>query len=318
MANNNGELTTTLGGVSGNFLFNQDESLEDIGISFSLVGRGREDMSLHFGYEGLAWEDILLVFAFGRSGSYNFEDMVTYFEICNGGVFEDAGLRFGVIRTPQTLMVYIFEKLYCTTTEITTNADLTLQNWNVSPNQTWYVKVTGDSGSGMIVALYETLADMIAETNLYASGIVDSDTFEVILSNESFVELAYYYEDYPAHLTVSKLLTGTAYRTFKLRPLTDISEIDHAVYNNSNITISRGQAELDLHTYGILGRSIDLATHLPELECGDVVELNSTRRNKLENSQVLSMTISGSQSDGGTSELTTSIEVANYLELTRQ
>ena len=314
----NGEFVATLGGASGNFLFNQDESLEDMGITFDLVARGREDILLHFGYEARAWEDFATYFAVSRSGSYNFNDMVTHFLICNGATFEDMNLYFSVIRTPQTLMAYIFEKLYCTTTEITTNADTTLLNWNVYPNQLWYVKLIGDSGSGMVVQLFETEADLTAGTNITASGIVDADTLEVVLSDSLSVDMEFYYEDYTAHLTVSKLLTGTATRSFKLKPLTDISEIDHAIYNNSNISISRGEAELDLHTYAILRREIALGSHLPELECGEFVELNSVRRNKLEKSQVLSMTIAGSASDDGTSELITTINVANYLELSRQ
>lgn len=313
-----GEFNATLRGASGNFLFNQDEALEDMGITFDLVARGREVIPLHFDYSGRAWEDMLLHFLFSRSGSYNFNDMVTQFLICNGATFEDVSLYFSVIRTPQTLMAYIFEKLYCTTTEISTNGDISLLNWNVYPNQLWYVKLIGDSGSGMVVQLYETEIDLDAGTNIVASGIVDADTLEVVLSDSLSVDMEFYYEDYAAHLTVSKILTGTSTRSFKLKPLTDISEIDHSVYNNSNISISRGEAELDLHTYAILGREIVLGTHLPELECGEIVELNSTRRNKLEMSQVLSMTISGSASDDGTNELTTSINVANYLELSRQ
>jgi hypothetical protein len=313
-----GEFTATLRGASGNFLFNQDEALEDMGIVLSLVGRGREDVPLHFGYSGLAWEDMSAYFAFCRAGSYNFNDMLTHFLICNGATYEDVSLYFSVIRTPQTLMAYIFEKLYCTTTELSTNGDISLLNWNVYPNQLWYVKLIGDSGSGMTVELYETETDLNAGTNLVASGTVDSETLEVVLSDSLLVDMEFYYEDYTAHLTVSSILSGTSTRSFKLKPLTDISEIDHAVYNNSNISISRGEAELDLHTYAILGREITLATHLPELECGEIVELNSTRRNKLEKSQVLSMTISGSASEDGTSELTTSINVANYLELSRQ
>jgi len=218
-----------------------------------------------------------------------------------------------VIKQPQTFESYIFQKLYCVCSELSpVYDDIALQNWNVKPNQIWYVSVT----SAGVVTLYDTLADVTNGTNPVATGIADADLLVILTYVSPETVMDYYYTDLVYHLSLSALPTGT--RKFKVKPLTDLSEIRHAIYNNSNITISRGQAELNLHTYAIKGREIVLATHLPELECGDKVDLTSTRRNKTaEKSQVLAQTIAGEVSDGGETSLVTTINVANYVELYR-
>jgi hypothetical protein len=290
------------------------EAYEDIHVEFSVSRNAYEDISILYETVGIYYNDIGLEFHIDRWDAYNFNNIGVVFEIMQGLMYENISLIFSVVKAPQSFMSYIFQKLYCTTTEVgTVYEDVQLLDWNVKPNQTWFVAVDYYQ-----IALYATQDDMTNNTNAVAYGTVDSSTLTAILytAEDETIPLEFYYQDYPYHLSVSEIInSGT--RMFKVKPLTDLSEIRHPIYNNSNIALSRGEAELNLHTYAKLGREIVLGIHLPELEVGDAVELTSVRRNKTEISQVLSQTISGEVSDGGETSLITSIQVANYLELTR-
>ena len=290
------------------------DAYEDIHVEFALSRNAYEDMGIQFDLVRDYMNMFRLEFHIDRWDTYNFTNMGVVFEVLQGLVYENIGMIFSVIKAPQSFMSYIFQKLYCVTSEVgTAHEDVQLLDWNVKPNKLWFVRT-----EGLSVELYNSQVDLDAQTNAVASGTADSDTFTVLLTDsdeydETTLEL--YYQDYPFHFSLSENNTGV--RKFKVKPLTDLSEIRHPIYNNSNIALSRGEAELNLHTYAVLGREIVLGTHLPELEVGDAVELTSVRRNKTEISQVLSQTISGEVSDNGESSLITSIQVANYLELTR-
>jgi hypothetical protein len=52
-----------------------------------------------------------------------------------------------------------------------------ITEWNLNPNQNWYVKIS-DSGSDILVELYESEDDLTAGTGLTASGSVDYGTDE--------------------------------------------------------------------------------------------------------------------------------------------
>jgi hypothetical protein len=290
------------------------EAYEDIHVEFSLSCIAREDITVLFQSVRDYYTNVSLEFHINSWNSYNFSDMGVVFQVLQGLVYENIGMIFSVVKAPQSFMSYIFQKLYCTTTEVgAVYEDQQLLDWNVKPNQTWYVVTYG-----LEIYLLETLVNYETEPTIVAQGAADATTLRAILYiNDEYDTTAmdFYYQDYPYHVTLSEEVAEM--RIYKVKPLTDLSEIRHPIYNNSNIALSRGEAELNLHTYAKLGREIVLGTHLPELEVGDTVELTSVRRNKTEISQVLSQTISGEVSDNGESSLITSIQVANYLELTR-
>lgn len=293
--------------------YDEYDEYDGIGVLFAFSKWTFDDLGISFEYQGLRYENIAVEFEFFKAGYYNYQNFGLLFEATMGSDYSDMPLIFSVIKQPQTFMSYIFQKLYCVCSELSpVYDDIALQNWNVKPNQIWYVSVT----SAGVVTLYDTLADITAGTNPVAIGTANADLLVILTYVSPETVMDYYYTDLVYHLSLSVLPSGT--RKFKVKPLTDLSEIRHAIYNNSNITISRGQAELNLHTYAIKGREIVLGTHLPTLECGDNVDLTSTRRNKTaEKSQVLSQTIAGEVSDGGETSLVTTINVANYVELFR-
>jgi len=308
------EVNSTLSGITSEIILNQGLVFVDTPLLFSVAKTDFSDILLVFEFNANYLKDINVYFEVVATSSYNYQDIGILFQVTLGADDKDIPFVFSVIRQPQTFMSYIFQKLYCSSSELAPmQGDIQLQDWNVKPNQIWFVQIVND-----LVTLFSTLVDLEAGTNPIASGLVDATTLEVVLEYvDEYNVMEYYYDDWLCHLTLSAIPTGT--RLFKVKPLTDMSEIRHAIYNNSNITISRGQAELDLHTYSTNGREVVLGTHIPELECGDVVDLTSTRRNKTaEKSQVLSQTISGSVGDSGETFLLNTLSVATYTELFRQ
>lgn len=310
------ELNSTLIGITSNFELSQDEGFAHIKVIFDVARITFEDFSLIFESQKMNWEYMSVEFHVERFDHYNFADISLVFQVTRGLEYADIPFIFSVIKQPQSFMSYIFQKLYCVTSEIT-ETGLEISDWNVSPNKLWYITIDSDEyDENMMVYLFDTLVDLNAGTNLVASGIIDPDTLTIVLYDTEDVVVPFYYTDYPYHLTVSEYPEYSA--QFKINPLTDMSEIRHPIYNNSNIVLSKGEAELNLHTYAVLKKELVLGTHLPELEIGDTVEFVSTRRASTNNSQVLSQTISGEVSNDGESSLITTIRIANYLELSRQ
>lgn len=288
---------------------------EFISVTFALCRSVFEDISVVFDLCREFNSDISVTFQVNQAGSYNFQSIPVVFEVSLGVTYENIPIVFSIQRAAQNFASYIMQKLYCTTSEVGTEYnDLELLDWNVKPNQTWFVQVDNTA-----VTLYESQTDLEAGTNAIAVGIADS-SLNVLLEyvDEYEGDVEFYYPDVAFHLTLSEIPDEYDVRWFKIKPLTDLSEIRDPIYNNSNIAIMRGEAELALHTFAVLGRSILLGTHIPELEVGDVANLTSVRRGVTdEKSQILSQTISGTVSEGGETSLVTSISVANYVELSR-
>jgi len=316
MADQFATLNSTLIGITSDFILTQEEGFSHISLEFSVARKTFEDFSILFESQKMSWENIAFEFYFKDWDYYNYQNIPLIFQVTRGLEYSDIPFIFSVIKQPQFFMSYIFQKLYCVTSEIT-DTGIEISNWNVSPNKLWYLDIiiTNDEYDDIIVSLYDSLAALNTGTNAVATGIIDYDTLTVILYDGT-TALPFYYTDYPYHFTISEYPIENV--QFKINPLTDISEIRHPIYNNSNIVLSKGEAELNLHTYSVLKKELVLGTHLPELEIGDTVEFISTRRASTNNSQVLSQTISGEVSDNGKSSLITTIRIANYLELSRQ
>jgi len=309
----NVNLSSILEGVSGSFEINSANPFERVRVEFSLAKETFDDISVISEWQKMSWDIINTEFFVNRPGTYNFQSIPVEFSVLMGSVFEDIHIIFSAVLQTSSFTTYVLQKLYCVTSEVgTVHDDLELKNWNVKPNQTWFVHVYSYT-----VTIYESEVDMLAVSNAIAVGTADADSLETVLTyvvDEEDVEL--YYQDVAYHVSLSEVIAG--HRYFKIKPLTDLAEIRHPIYNNSTIILMRGQAELNLHTYTILGRDLVLGSHIPEMESGDVVDLTSVRRGVTsEKSQILSQTISGSVSEDGTASLVNSIKVANYMELFR-
>lgn len=289
------------------------EGFDNILIELSMNAKGYDDIPIVCEWNHQIWEQCCVEVSLVAPGSYNFENMSLEFSIISGGVVETIPVIFSIIRAPQTFSSYVMQKMYCVTTELCDNSDQELSDWNVSPNQTWYLAINGSSAY-----LYDNQADMLADTNRIAIATIGSDLIGVFVYDDEYdTEIVpFYYQDVPYHFTVSE--TVAAFRYYSIKPYTDLDEIRHPIYNNSNIVMSRGEAELNLHTYTVLNRELVLGTHIPTMEVGEVVTFESVRRNMEEMSQILSMSINGELNKDGTASLTNTIQVANYRELLRQ
>lgn len=420
-------ISSLLEDLQGDIILSQVERFEQIKVEVKLRANSFEDISVIVKWIKDNWEDLYTVFEVVKAGTYDFEDMSIIFEAVQGDRFEDISVIFSVIREVQEFSSYIMMKLYITCSELTEYGDLTLLDWNVKPNRTWYVRVTGS-----FVVLFYTMDDLINDTNAVASGTANDDKQVVLTKSPKFESgvydnvyirlggygknqplythqtlraydyeseetqvpegtefswvlvgpgalnnvgwtdinrvvttvwaiysspvsapyenaiillycngvlidtkvingtedvideyeptdetLEFYYQDLPYHLSLSDILEGDEYdyitRCFKINPLTDLSEIRDPIYNNSNLVIMRGEAELNLHTNCCLNKEIVLATHLPTLELGEIVSYQSDRRSYTEKSQVLGHTINGNPD-----ALITTIRTATYLELVRR
>jgi hypothetical protein len=310
-------LEGVLEGIGGDILIEQNMVMENISIDFSISANVYEDISIGVAFSGVDYWGCYMIFSLTRPNVYNYKDIHIGFEIELGESSTDIPIVFCLVRSSVDYIAYIIQKTYSVMTELNGNTDLEIFDWNVYPNQTWFIEVVQEQ-----LFLYGTEEDLINLSNLVATGVVDPDTLSGVLyktdeyGEPSDVPMDFYYKDWKFHFTLSAILPDV--RHFRLKPFSDIEEIQHPVYNNSNISLSRGQAEVNLHTYTVLPRDLELAIHVPEMDIGDVVDFTSTRRNKSQKSQILTQTISGAINDNGEASLTNKITVANYMELFRR
>jgi len=310
-------LEGVLEGIGGDILIEQNMVMENISIDFSISANVYEDISIGVDLSGDGYWTCYMIFSLTRPNAYDYEDIRTVFEIELGESSTDIPIVFCLVRSSVDFVACIIQKTYSVITELDGFTDLEIFDWNVYPNQTWYIEVVHEQ-----LFLYGTEEDLTYLTNLVATGIVDPVTLSGVLykadaeKRMTDVPMDFYYKDWKFHFTLSTILPDV--RFFRLKPFSDIEEIQHPVYNNSNISLSRGQAEVNLHTYTVLPRDLELAIHVPEMDIGDVVDFTSTRRNKSQKSQILTQTISGAINDNGEASLTNKITVANYMELFRR
>lgn len=189
-----------------------------------------------------------------------------------------------------------------------------IDSWNVTENIVWYVRLA-DSGSGVSVELYLTQADAEARTNLQASGESDGygTNLEVELTNEAgaTTPVTLFVDDYDWHLLASGENADPA-KIFKLREFVEMEEISHAIYRNSALITARATAEINGHTHAAIVRNIVMGTHLPEVEVGRIMGLDSVRRGVDDLSQIHEHRIIGAPDS-----LVSEIETRKYLELKR-
>jgi len=191
---------------------------------------------------------------------------------------------------------------------------LSIVNWNIAEKSTWFVRLA-DGGSAVAVELYVTQADAEAQTNLQASGGTSGygSSLEVELTNEedAAAPVSLFQEDYSWHLSVAGQ-SGDDTKIFKVREFVEMDEISHSIYRNSALITARATAEINAHTHAAIVRNISLGTHLPEIEVGQIAELDSSRRGIDDLSQIYEHQIVGTPDS-----LVSEIETRKYLELKR-
>lgn len=191
--------------------------------------------------------------------------------------------------------------------------------WNLDPNRLWFVRLE-DAGAGIRAEIYLTQADAEAETGLQASGTSSGygSDLQVTLENDPAftVPISLFQSIYTWHLKVSGALLDPV-TIYRVKEFVDLDEISHSIYRNEELITSRARAEIDAHTHALIRKEVDLGSHIPTLEPGEIVQLASARRGKTERLQVMEHRISGEVSEGGEMRLTSAIAVAGYLALKR-
>lgn len=193
-----------------------------------------------------------------------------------------------------------------------------INTWNIEPNRLWFVKLS-DSGTDIHCGLYLTEADAAAGTGLQAAGsCAYGSSMAVLLTVDpaASVGISNFQSAYNYHFLVSGS-PGDPDKIIRIAEFVELDEISHPIYRNADIITTRAKAEIDSHTHAVLSKDIALGSHLPTLEPGDVVRLNSTRRGKDELLQVMSHRISAEISEGGEMRLASTLTAATYLALKR-
>jgi hypothetical protein len=191
---------------------------------------------------------------------------------------------------------------------------LSVVNWNIAENRVWFVRLS-DTGSAVLVELYLTQTDAQARTNMQASGETTGygSALEVTLTNEvgAIVPVTLFQDEYAWHLIVDGQ-NGDTTKIFKVKEFIEMDEISHAIYRNSSLITAKATAEINAHTHAAIIRDISLGTHLPEIEPGQILGVNSSRRGINDLSQITEITITGTQNS-----LVNAVETRKYIGLKR-
>jgi hypothetical protein len=186
-----------------------------------------------------------------------------------------------------------------------------ITDWNLNPNRNWYV-VLSDSGSGIQVDLYTTQANSEAETNLVASGTGGYGTGSQItmaMDDAGTPEISIFNSDLDYHIVVTGE-SGDTQKTFHIAPFVDLDEISDSIYKSTALIQARALHEINLHTHTAKYRSISLAGPFHNIEVGDVLRIQSTRRDI----DVLS-TVTETVITGTPDSLTAQIETVEYIDM---
>jgi len=189
---------------------------------------------------------------------------------------------------------------------------ISIVNWNVAENVPWYVRIA-DNGTGLDVELYAAQADAAAQTNLQAGGATAGygSELDVTLTAAEGASVTLWQDVYAWHLQVAGQ-AGDATRILRVGSFVDLEEIVHPIYRDEALITRRAAAEIDAHTHARLAKMLTLGTHLPELEVGDILQVDSARRGMSIMAQVDGHTI-----DGDPDALISTVTVSGYLELRR-
>jgi len=186
-----------------------------------------------------------------------------------------------------------------------------ITDWNLNPNRNWYV-VISDSGSGIQVDLYTTQANAGAGTSLVASGTGDYGTGSQItldMDDDGTPEISLFNSDLDYHLAVTGE-SGDTSKTYHVAPFVDMDEISDGIYKSTDLIQARALHEINLHTHTAKERSLSLAGPFQDIEAGDVLRIQSTRRDI----DVLS-TVTETVITGTPDSLTAQIETVEYIDM---
>ena len=196
---------------------------------------------------------------------------------------------------------------------------LEIDNWNISPNRDWFVRLF-DDGAGFTAELYLSAIAASAQTNLQASGSTGAygQQLSVVLDNDAGAtySVSAFQAEYDWHLQVSGT-AGDVTKIYKVREFVELQEISAAIYRSQDLITRKAAAEINAHTHASIIRSAELGVHLPEADIGQIAQITSASRGIDVLGQIDHMTIEGHMSEDGEASLTNTVEAIEYRELTR-
>ncbi len=186
-----------------------------------------------------------------------------------------------------------------------------ITEWNLNPNRNWYA-VISDSGSGIQVELYTTQANAEAGTNLVASGTGAygaGTQIALTMDDAGTPDITLFNGDLDYHIAVTGG-SGDAQKIFHIAPFVDLEEISDGIYKSTALIHARALYEINRHTHVAKERSLNLAGPFPDIPVGNVLQIQSTRRDM----DVLA-TVTETVITGTPDSITAQVETVEYVDM---
>lgn len=191
---------------------------------------------------------------------------------------------------------------------------LEITDWNINPNQDWFVKLS-DNGDDILVELFNTLVDAIAGINLVASGSGAFGTgteVELTMDDSGDPNISFFNSSLSYHIKVSGSDSDTT-KIYQIFAFTDLDEINNSIYRSLDLVTRRIQKEINQHTHVTKEKSLILSTLIDGLEINDVLRINSDFRGGTPTDNIVSeITITGTPRS-----LLSTVSANEYLDFTK-
>lgn len=157
-----------------------------------------------------------------------------------------------------------------------------ITDWNLLPNQRFFVKLS-DAGSQMQIDLYNTQADIDADTNKVGTATVAFGTgveAEITAGStdpSSGDALAKFNTSLSYDLKATGV-DGDTTKKFQVGPFTDMAPVEDALLVTEAMIQARATLEINRGTHSKISRTLNLDSHYPALDEGDIVTVSSTKR----------------------------------------
>jgi hypothetical protein len=196
-----------------------------------------------------------------------------------------------------------------------------VSDWNLNPNQKWFVRLS-DAGAAILVELFNSLADLDVSASrvAYASVTFGADVKVLLIEDSTaplFGPMSKFNSQLDYHLKVNGQ-DGDQTKRFAIGPFVDLPPVEDPLMLSEEIIQARATLEINRGTHSILTTSVSLAEHYPDLDCGDIVEISSTRRALVAvKNRVNAITITA-RIDGREVRFNDQVEAVRFVDFIRQ
>ena len=188
-----------------------------------------------------------------------------------------------------------------------------ITNWNLNPNQDWYIKFHSD-GSNILIYLYNTLADAQNDLNIVATATVGfGENVDVVFAMTATGSpiISFFNSAVSYHAAVTGY-SGDSDKIYHLYPFVDIQEINNSIYRSEDLILRRVTNEINTHTHVSKNKTVSLAGLLDTPGIQDVLTIDSAFRGETTVNLINEITISGSQNS-----LLSTIGCVEYIDFVR-